>query len=503
MTDRTRTASWRRSRRAPAPTVEKVERIAYAGAARIAWTTGVRLRAGRVIVGGSPSEVTVLPPDTLPFARRLFAAGRAGLIASNPVEQRAALELLDRGIADPLPMPAGEATRPTDVDVVVPVRGDAGVLADCLAALAQEGLPVTVVDDASEPAEAARIRRLTLRYGARLVVRETNGGPGAARATGVAATERPFVAFVDADVVAAPAWVSQLRPLFDDPLVGAVAPRVGPLITGASAIEGYEQRHSSVDMGEEPSRVVYGVPVNFLPTASVIVRRSALPDPPFDPELRVGEDVDLFWRMSDAGWTVRYAPDVVSHHRVRTSLRDFVGRRVSYGTGAASLDARHPNRLIPAWLSVIGLSMIAVLTSRHRWVRALVLPIAALEFLRQRRVLGSEVPASVAVEMTGRSLYNDAYWLGHLLRREWWPIGWAVLAVTPFSRVARVVAACMMWPPIRDHILSTSRVDPARGLALRMMDDASYGTGVIVGAARRREFTVIGPRVHVPRWTKA
>lgn len=462
----------------------------------LAWTTGVALRSGKVVIGGSPWEVTVLPHRFRAFAKKLFAAGRSGIVAGSGAEQEAAIYVLDHGIADPLPVADREVD---DVEIVIPVYRHAESLDRCLASLAAEGLPVTVVDDASPRADAARIKKTAAAYGAKLIVLPQNGGPGAARSAGFQAGDAPFVAFIDADALAAPDWVSRLRPLFDDPLLGAVAPRVRPHVLGVSTIELYEETRSELDMGPDPSRVVYGVPVGWLPSASVIVRRSAATDPPFEPGLRVGEDVDLFWRMEEAGWTVRYAPDVVNHHEVRTSLKDFMGRRAGYGGSAADLERRHPGRLIPARPALSGLAALAALALRKPWIAA---GIAVYEFARQRRILGPEVPALVSAEMTARSMWSDAFWLGHLLRRDWWPVGLFVLLATPKSRLARGAAAAMLWEPVRDHVIRPTRLDPARSLALRAVDDASYGTGVIRNAIRRRVLNVVMPRVRIPTWPK-
>ncbi|WP_336659836.1 mycofactocin biosynthesis glycosyltransferase MftF [Leucobacter sp. USHLN153] len=486
----------------PEPPQQPEERDAYAAKANLAWSSGVVLRAGRVAIGGSPWEVTPLPEAVRPFARKVFAANRGGVVASTSEERRAALFLLDRGIADPLPPAPDEAAQPTDVEIVVPAYGDVAPLERCLASLKDQGVPVVVVDDASPKRDAAKIRRAAQKYGAKLIVRESNGGPGEARNDGFAATTAPFVAFFDSDTIVPPGVVAQLRTLFDDPSIGAVGPRVRPDVKGDSAIELYEETRSELDMGPDPSRVVFGVPVGWLPSASVMMRRSAVTDPPFEPGLRVGEDVDLFWRMHEAGWTVRYVPDVVSYHGVRTAVTDFSARRAMYGSSAADLELRHPGRLIPARPSLSGLAAVAVLSSKHRWVRLLVLPIAGYEFARQRRLLGTEIPTSVALEMTGRSLYSDAFWMGHLLRRDWWPVGWAVLAATPFSRLARGVAAAMMWEPARDHLLRPTRLGPVKSLALRLLDDASYGSGVIKNALRKRVPNVVTPRVRFPYWPK-
>lgn len=479
-----------------APTDAMARESAFTSRIPLGWTTGVVLRAGRVVIGGSPWEVTVIPSRFRRFARALFEAGRTGLCAASAVERDAARYLLDHGIADVLPVADREVT---DVEVVVPVFRHADSLERCLAALALEGLPVVVVDDASPPADARRIRRSVQTHGARLIVHAQNGGPGAARNTGFAETRAPFVAFVDADIVASPDWVARLRPQFDDPVIGAVGPRVRPDIRGSSAIELYEETRSELDMGAEPSRVVYGVPVGWLPSASVIVRREAVSDPPFEPGMRVGEDVDLFWRMEEAGWTVRYVPDVVNRHEVRGSLKDFSARRAMYGGSAADLERRHPRRLIPAQPSLSGLVALLCLSTGKPWLAGVC---AAYEIARHRRILDAEVPFGTVVEVAGRTLWSDAFWLGHLLRRDWWPIGVLIALLSVRSRIARGVLVAMAWEPVRDHLLRPARLGPGRSLALRAIDDASYGTGVIRNAARKRVLNVVLPRVRFPAWPR-
>ena len=59
--------------------------------------------------------------------------------------------------------------------------------------------------------------------------------------------------------------------------------------------------------------------------------------------LRFGEDVDLIWRLVDAGWRVRYDPRVVVAHDDGRRLV----KRFHYGTSAAPLSLRHPGRLAP------------------------------------------------------------------------------------------------------------------------------------------------------------
>lgn len=485
------TQPWNRA--VPKPPKRTRANAAFTQNTQLAWTTGVRMRSGRMVLGGSPAQLTVLPERVRPFARALFAANRRGLSATTPAEQEAAAWLLDRGIADPLPV----ADRPvTDVEVVVPVYRDTDALDECLASLAGQGAPVIVVDDASPKPEATAIKRIAKQHGAKLIVRKENGGAGAARNTGLAATTAPFVAFIDSDAIAAPDFVASLRPLFDDPLIGAVGPRVRPDVRGSSAIELYEDTRSELDMGPLPSLVMIGAAAGWLPSASVMVRRAAVSDPAFEPGMRIGEDVDLFWRMHEAGWKVRYVPDVVNKHRVRTTFTEFSQRREGYGSSAAELEKRHPGILIPAQPSIVGLVALCALALKRPSVAALA---ASYELVRQRRIHPPEVSTPVVVELTLKSLWSDVFWTGHLLRRDWWPIGWAVLAASSRSRLARGFAAAMMWEPVRDHLLQPTRLDPLRSLALRLLDDASYGTGVIRGAWRTGVTNVVTPRVRFAR----
>lgn len=117
-------------------------------------------------------------------------------------------------------------------------------------------------------------------------------------------------------------------------------------------------------------------------------------------------------------------------------------------------------------------------------------------------MLGPEASVAVSVEMTAFSLWSDAFWVGHLLRRDWWPIGLAVLLSTPRSKLARGLAAAMLWEPVRDHLIRPTRLGPVQSLALRAVDDASYGSGVIKNAFRLRVWNVILPRVQIPTWPK-
>ncbi|MGB8652679.1 MAG: mycofactocin biosynthesis glycosyltransferase MftF, partial [Mycobacteriales bacterium] len=237
--------------------------------------------------------------------------------------------LLDAGAAHPLP-PSHDAS---DVTVVVPVKDRVPQLARCLAALSAD---VLVVDDGSTRSD--EVRAVCEAHGARYVHRP-NGGPAAARNTALPLLRKDFVAFLDSDCVPPPGWLERLRGHLEDPAVAAVAPRV---VGGA---------RSPLDLGPRPALVRPGGEVAYVPTAALLVRRSALTG--FDEQLRYGEDVDLVWRTVDAGWQVRYDPSVVVQHEEPATPAARLVRRFRYGTSAAPLAQRHPDRVthlvLPPW----------------------------------------------------------------------------------------------------------------------------------------------------------
>ena len=198
---------------------------------------------------------------------------------------------------------------------MIPARDRAELLARCLSSVGPARELVVVDDGSRDPAGDRRGRRGAA--GAVVVRHQRAAGPAQARNAGAAATSAPLIAFVDSDVRPDPDWLTGLIGHFADPRVAAVAPRVS-VPAGDGAVSAYEAVRSPLDLGDEPGLAGPGRRLGFVPATALVLRRSAFEAVGgFDAGLAVGEDVDLVWRLSDAGWTVRYEPSVVVEHPAR------------------------------------------------------------------------------------------------------------------------------------------------------------------------------------------
>ena len=287
------------------------------------------LAGGTVLTGGYPTRVLRLTPSG---ARHVESWWTGTPVPANLKARALARRLLDTGIAHPAfgnsepalvdaePAESAERVRSAertaapprdDITVVIPVRDRQDELGRCLAGLA--AMPrVIVVDDGSRDPEG--VARVSGQAGASVLRRPVNGGPAAARNSGLAAAQTPLVAFLDSDCVPGPGWLDALLPHFADPAVGAVAPRIVPHESGHTWLARYEGASSTLDMGERPSIVRPGSRVPYVPGAALVVRKDAA-GAGFAEDMQVGEDVDFIWRLGAAGWRTRYEPAATMGHQ--------------------------------------------------------------------------------------------------------------------------------------------------------------------------------------------
>jgi mycofactocin glycosyltransferase len=451
------------------------------------------LHHGTVLIGGHPGRLMVLSPTGAEaFARLLEGAPAAG------AAQALARRLVGAGMAHPRPVSGGRTRPDPSATVVVPVRDRSASLDRCLQALGTE-TAVVVVDDGSDEPDA--VAEVVARHGARLIRRAVNGGPGAARNEALAGLTTELVAFVDSDCTVTPGWLPSLLWLFDDPAVGAVAPRIRPEPRGPiddrSVRARYAADRSALDLGPEPSEVGPGRPVRYVPSTALVVRVSMLGGG-FDEDLRIGEDVDWVWRLLDAGRRIRYEPSVTVFHREPDSWSALLARRFRYGTAAAPLARRHPGRLAPLELHPWPTAVVGALLARRAALSAALMVGSTVRLSRGLRARG--VPVRWSLRWALQGVGWTTVGLGRALTMLAGPLLAGPLLAGPLlaggtrrsRRFALVVALLVALPPAVEWVQRRPRLDPVRWAAISFVDDVAYGAGVWWGCLRWRS---VGPLV--------
>ncbi|MFT4085952.1 MAG: mycofactocin biosynthesis glycosyltransferase MftF [Gordonia sp. (in: high G+C Gram-positive bacteria)] len=436
----------------------------------------------RYLVGGSPLRVLKMSEAALGMTS---ADGRIA-VADGPT-RGLARTLLESGIGLPRPM-----SGPTiaDVTVVIPVYDNTSGLDALLPLLS--GVKVIVVDDGSpEPVVVDRANVRVIRF-------EANRGPAAARNAGVAAASTGFVAFMDSDTRPVGDWLLMLLAHFSDPTVAIVAPRIVGHPSGRrlSPVARYANGSSSLDMGPREAPVAPMTRLPYVPSAAMLVRKSAFAG--FDESMRVAEDVDLCLRTHQAGWRIYYDPIAKVAHSHRENLSSLLNRRRFYGTGAAPLARRHDGQVAPVMSTApMALAVIALLTRTR-----IGLLLAAIVILRSgvavRRRLG-DVPAAnlLAAQCMGRAVGNGLLQAASAVLRHYWPV--TVLAALIYPPLRRrivelaIAEGMVMW--VQSQVIDggAPTIGPVAYTVMRRLDDLAYGAGLWQGVLAELDVAALRP----------
>jgi GT2 family glycosyltransferase len=274
-----------------------------------------------------------------------------------------------------------DASVPFDIEWVILTMGDrADELSAAIRSLLEDGdscTGIVVVSNGAGDVAVPDDQRV------RLVVAPENLGVPGGRDLGLSHCSSPIVGFLDDDAVAGAGASQRVVDEFArSPELGAVSLRLIDE-SGASA-----RRHVPRPRGTSPE--TSGEVALFLGGASAVRVEAYRSVGGYFTDLFYGhEEVELSWRLVDAGWSIRYLADVIVFHP-----RTDIGRHAS------------------GWR----------LTGRNRvWVarRTLPLPIAALHVLAWLALGVVRAPDRAA-----RRSYVDGWlsgWRGSVHRR---PIGW-------------------------------------------------------------------------------
>ena len=227
------------------------------------------------------------------------------------------------------------------VSVVVCSYNGAKWLPGCLDALEHVDYPDYEVIVVSDGSTDATDEIAASRPGVRLVRNEQNEGLSAARNLGMEEATGEIIAYLDDDARPDPEWLHYLAIAFERSDHGAIGgPNLAPPSDGDIA-------DCVANSPGGPVHVLLSDDVaEHIPGCNTAVRRDVLREiGGFDPLFRIaGDDVDMCWRLQDAGHTIGFSPAAMVWHHRRNSVRTYLRQQRNYGRAEGLLEQKWPER---------------------------------------------------------------------------------------------------------------------------------------------------------------
>jgi glycosyltransferase involved in cell wall biosynthesis len=225
------------------------------------------------------------------------------------------------------------------VSVVVCTYNGAATLEQCLRSLLALNYPdyeVIVVDDGSTD----HTRGILERFRSVRAIHQENLGLSTARNVGLQAATGEIVAYTDSDCFADPDWLTHLvhqLQCTDAAAIGGpnLTPNDGRLAACMAACPGQPTHVLESDQLAE-----------HIPGCNMAFHRDALEQiRGFDPQFcKAGDDVDVCWRLQQAGKWITFAPGAFVWHHRRQGPRAYLKQQAGYGEAEALLQFKHPER---------------------------------------------------------------------------------------------------------------------------------------------------------------
>jgi cellulose synthase/poly-beta-1,6-N-acetylglucosamine synthase-like glycosyltransferase len=242
------------------------------------------------------------------------------------------------------------ADAPT-ASIVVRALDARATLPACLSSLQcltypRSRLEVLVVDNGSTDDTAG----IAESFGVRVVAERMRGHASAAN-RGLASARGDIVAFIDADCVAEPDWLTALVGPLQDPGVGASGGRIRTLHHNTVVELFGDQVH------DQRAAILVDRPPYVILANCAFPRRLLRELGGFDSTLGRGEDVDLAWRMLQRGLRLAYEPRAVVRHQNAHTLRALFGTGVKHGFASIALRRKHAPFLAASGCPRLDLSL--------------------------------------------------------------------------------------------------------------------------------------------------
>jgi GT2 family glycosyltransferase len=229
------------------------------------------------------------------------------------------------------------------VSIIIPTFNGASRIRHCLDALIQQTTEreaeIVVVNDGSTDNTADVLAH----YSGIRLVNQANAGPAAARNRGVLEARGTIVLFTDDDCVPTPEWLTAMIDPFRDPNI------VGVKGVYRTHQRGLVPRFVQIEYEDKYRRMESLPQIDFVDTYSAGFRRERfLEMNGYDTSFPVAcaEDVELSYRMSACGWTMKFVPTAIVYHTHPDKLWKYLNKKYKFAFWRVLAVRKNPNKTL-------------------------------------------------------------------------------------------------------------------------------------------------------------
>jgi len=236
--------------------------------------------------------------------------------------------------------------------VVIAVRNEVKYIEKCIDSIFNQdykkAYEVIVVDGISSDGTYELLKKLQNKYDFKLF-KNSKINAAAGRNIGIKNSSGEHIAFIDADAVANKDWLSQIKRVFDENNVAGVggpdllpedssdkARNIGRIMTSPLARGGKLNPSTQHSMMEEEKYVEH------IPTCNLCLKREVFDDVGlFDEEFVKGQDLELNYRIIQAGYKLLYSPKITVVHYRKNHIKDFVKQIYKWAKAKVAIIRKH------------------------------------------------------------------------------------------------------------------------------------------------------------------
>jgi len=236
--------------------------------------------------------------------------------------------------------------------VVIAVRNEVKYIEKCIESIFSQdykkSFEVLVVDGMSSDGTYELLKKLQNKYDFKLF-RNPKINAAAGRNIGIKNSDGEHIAFIDGDAVANRDWLSQIKRVFDENNVAGVggpdllpedssdkARNIGRIMTSPLARGGKLNPSTQHSMMEEEKYVEH------IPTCNLSLKREVFNKVGmFDENFIKGQDLELNFRIINAGYKLLYSPKIKVVHYRKQSYRSFSRQIFKWAKAKVAIIKKH------------------------------------------------------------------------------------------------------------------------------------------------------------------